>query len=233
MTIPDLSAMNAAGLALRLTDLHRLTQRHERVQVLLPGPTAASRSHLNDILEGAGFSLARHQGTSPSWLTRQWTLPDTVAPSMALLISGLNPSPAAADAGIGFARPGNRFWPAALAAGVATLDRDPDHALAHHGLAMTDIVKRTTRRADELAPQEYEHGIERLTRLVGLFQPRAICFVGLAGWRAVRDPRASPGWQPSLLGATPVYVMPSTSGLNASSQLPDFVRHLTAVAHGP
>ena len=31
---------------------------------------------------------------------------------------GLNPSLYAADAGVGFARPGNRFWPAALAAGI-------------------------------------------------------------------------------------------------------------------
>lgn len=230
MTIADLSAFTAPEMVRSLTALHRSTRPDQRLRALLPDPAITTRSRLDDMLEGAGFSLARHQGTKPSSLTRQWTLPDTVAPTMTLLVSGLNPSPAAADAGIGFARPGNRFWPAALAAGLATIDRDPDHALEHHGLAMTDIVKRTTRRADELTREEYRHGIERLIRLLDLFEPRAICFVGLAGWRSVRDARATPGWQPSLLGSTPVYVMPSTSGLNASSQLPDFVKHLAAAA---
>ncbi len=49
-----------------------------------------------------------------------------------------------ADAGVGFARPGNRYWPAALAAGLVTVDRDARHALVHHGIGMTDLVKRAT-----------------------------------------------------------------------------------------
>ena len=32
----------------------------------------------------------------------------------------LNPSEHAADAGVGYVTPGNRFWPAALAAGLVT-----------------------------------------------------------------------------------------------------------------
>ena len=57
--------------------------------------------------------------------TRARSLPDTVGPGMRLLVCGLNPSVYSADAGIGFARPGNRFWPAAIAAGIVTVDRDP------------------------------------------------------------------------------------------------------------
>ena len=44
---------------------------------------------------------------------------------MRLLVCGLNPSVFSADVGIGFARNGNRYWPAALAAGIVTVDRDP------------------------------------------------------------------------------------------------------------
>jgi hypothetical protein len=52
-----------------------------------------------------------------------------------------------------------------------------------------------------------------------------LCFVGLAGWRAAVDRNASPGWQPREIGGQPAYVMPSTSGLNASAQLPDLIGH--------
>lgn len=200
--------------------------------VQLPDPTAINRQRLDDVLEGAGFTITRRQIRRRTALVRQVTLPDTVGPDMAVLICGLNPSPSSAEAGVGFARPGNRFWPAAVGAGLVTADRDPDHALRQHGVGMTDMVKRATRRADEVRPHEYRHGLARLERMVSWHRPEVMCFVGLAGWRQARQRRAAVGWQPELLGPTRVYLMPSTSGLNASSQLPDFVDHLRAVITG-
>jgi TDG/mug DNA glycosylase family protein len=101
---------------------------------------------------------------------------------MRLLLCGLNPSPASVEAGVGFARPGNRFWPAAHAAGLATKDRDPRHALLIDGLGMTDLVKRPTRTAAELTTEEYRAGLHRVQRLVEWLQPGVVCFIGLAGW---------------------------------------------------
>ncbi len=157
--------------------------------------------------------------------TRELSLPDTVGPGMTLLVSGLNPSVYAAEAGVGFARPGNRYWPAALAAGIVSVDRDPDHALRRHGIGMTDVVKRATPRADALDAEEYRDGLARLERLAAWLRPGAICFVGLAGWRA-QHPKAAAGVQPETLGGRPVYVLPSTSGLNARVPLADLAEHL-------
>ncbi len=223
----DLSGASALDLPGLLADHHRITEPGDQLSLVLPDVSPLARVHLSDVLTGAGFSGAPDAAPSLSVLTRQWTLPDTVGPAMRMLVCGLNPSPAAADAGVGFARPGNRFWPAALAAGLVTVDRDPDHALAHHGIGMTDMVKRTTRRADELTDDEYDEGLGRLTRLVTVFRPSVVCFVGLAGWRTVIDRRAQTGWQDDGVVGAPTYLMPSTSGLNASSRLEDFVDHLT------
>ncbi len=163
-------------------------------------------------------------------LRRIRNLADTVGPGMRLLICGLNPSPAAADAGVAFARPGNRFWPAATAAGLIPerLDRRPVEALAEHGIGLTDLVKRVTRRADELTTAEYRDGIDRVEHLVRWLEPGAVCFVGLAGWRAAIDRTATAGPQPAPLGGRPVYLMPSTSGLNANSSLADLTADLRA-----
>ena len=97
---------------------------------------------LRDVLTGAGLEvvdMTADDGTRNEWLhvlvRRERTLPDVVGPGMRLLLCGLNPSLNAADAGVGFARPGNRFWPAALAAGIVSRDRDARHPLAHHGWA--------------------------------------------------------------------------------------------------
>ncbi|GJM37697.1 MAG: hypothetical protein DHS20C19_10640 [Acidimicrobiales bacterium] len=198
--------------------------------------------HLQDVFVGAGFEVAAHRriereetGHWPSLLsslTRRRSLPDTVGPGMRLLVCGLNPSLHAADMGVGFGRAGNRFWPAALAAGIVSVDRDPRHALREHGVGMTDLVKRSTPRADELDRQEYVDGLARLERLCAWLRPEAVCMVGLSGWRAAVDRKATAGWQDRLLGGSPVYVMPSTSGLNAHAQLPDLTEHLRAAAAG-
>jgi TDG/mug DNA glycosylase family protein len=174
---------------------------------------------LADVVTGAGLRARRAR-----------TLADTVGPGMRLLVCGLNPSEYSADAGLPFARPGNRFWPAALGAGLVERDRDPIGALKASGIGLTDLVKRATRTAAELDVDEYRDGVARVERLVRWLQPGAVCFVGLAGWRAVIDRKATAGLQPQPLGHRPVYVMPSTSGLNGRSSLADLTAHLLAAA---
>lgn len=194
---------------------------------------------LTDVVLGAGFDVdeleerSNQQGETGYTVRarRGRTLPDTVGPSMRLLVCGLNPSLHAADAGVGFVTPGNRFWPAALAAELVTRDRDPRHALLAHGVGMTDLVKRATPRADALTRDEYRAGVDRVGRLCAWLEPAAVCIVGLAGWRAAVDRRAQPGWQERSLGGRPVYVMPSTSGLNAATPLSALTDHLRAAAH--
>lgn len=192
-----------------------------------------SDEHLVDVFVGAGFDDVVLDGERPRFVSarRARSLPDTVGPDIRLLVCGLNPSLHAADAGIGFVTPGNRFWPAALEVGLATVDRDPMHAARHHGMGMTDLAKRATTRADELAPDEYREGLARVERLCERLRPGAVCMVGLAGWRTAVDRKATAGWQERTLGGRPVYVMPSTSGLNAHSTQADLTDHLrTAIS---
>ncbi len=208
----------------------------------LPGRTFSywPRVLLRQTLEGAGFDV----GDFITWdsevgigqiiapITRRWTLPDYVGSDMELLICGLNPSPSSADFGVGFHKAGNRFWPAAIKAGLVTLDRDPAHGLAAHGMGMTDMVKRATRRADELDKSEYQAGFERLGKLAEWLEPKTICMVGLAGWRAAVNRKAQRGWQPETVGGRPVYLMPSTSGLNAHDTVDTLAEHLSVAAAG-
>ncbi len=190
---------------------------------------------LADVIAGGGFGvdhlrLGGRAGRLVATATRIRSLPDTVGPAMRLLVCGLNPSEYAADRGVGYARPGNRFWPAAVAAGILTRPHEPLHALEAHGVGMTDLVKRATSRADMLSAHEYRDGATRVEGLVRWLEPRAVCFVGLAGWRAAVDRHARPGLQPAPFGGRPAYVMPSTSGLNAHSSPAELAQHLTEAA---
>jgi TDG/mug DNA glycosylase family protein len=189
---------------------------------------------LRDVLVGAGLVVEDLVVDSDQeWMSvrarRARTLPDFVGPAMRVLVCGLNPSVYAADVGVGFARPGNRFWPAAIRSGLVSRDRDPRHALREHGVGMTDLVKRATPNANALTRDEYREGAARVERLVAWLQPRVVCFVGLTGWRAAVDPKAVAGLQPAAFGGRPAYVMPNTSGVNAHVQLADVVAHLREV----
>lgn len=193
---------------------------------------------LADVLVGAGFDVSSVEVDGDevvAWARRARTLADTVGPGMRLLVCGLNPSVSAADAGAGFARRSNRFWPAMVGAELVCAERawDPLHLLAGHGVGMTDLVKRATVAASELSVDEYREGVERVARLVSWLRPGAVVFVGLDGWRRVIDRGAAAGWQPDGFAGVPAYVMPSTSGLNAGSQLAGLVAHLRAAAGGP
>lgn len=190
---------------------------------------------LRDVLEGAGFDVTRletdpegRSGHVEVWARRARTLADTVGPGMRLLLVGLNPSLVAADAGVGFHRNGNRAWLALAAAGLATADRDPRHLLVADGIGMTDLVKRASPRANELTADEFRHGLERLDRLCSWLRPGAVCVLGLTGWRAAVDRRATIGEQTRRLGGRPVYVMANPSGVNTHVSLDELTSHLAA-----
>jgi TDG/mug DNA glycosylase family protein len=190
-----------------------------------------------DVVHGAGFAaLGAPEPAGKGFclaVRRERTLADTVGPGMALLCVGLNPSLYAADAGVGFARPGNRFWPAMLAAGLVHTPRDPLAALTDHGIGMTDLVKRATVAASELHLGEYRAGLGRVERLAAWLRPGVVCLIGLDGWRKTVDRRAVAGWQGRAVGGRPAYLMPNPSGLNAHAQVPDLAAYLQAAAAGP
>ncbi len=247
--------LRSGDLPLALADLHRCLRVGAPVELTLFGGVEEGRGtfadddfpgrwfstwdpeRLRDVVEGAGFEVDELASDTAGDVTqhtvratRARTLPDVVAPGLRLLVCGLNPSLHAADAGVGYVTPGNRFWSAALAAGLVSRDRDPWHALRAHGIGMTDLVKRATARAADLRREEYAAGVERLDRLCAWLEPGAVAVVGLAGWRAAVDRRAVAGPQERELGGRPVYVLPSTSGLNAATPPAELARHLAGAA---
>ena len=225
-------------LPLALAELHRELPVGARLALQM-GEGGWSRERLCDVVTGAGFDpgRARKAGTGLRLTAlRIRSLPDTVNTGMRVLVCGLNPSLVAADAGYGYAGRSNRFWPAALAAGLVTVARDPLHALRADHVGMTDLVKRATPSAAVLTPEEYRLGLGRVRRLVEWLPPGRVLFVGLSGWRAVVNRWALPGWQPfdSEHGLpVPAYLMPSTSGLNARTALAELVGHIEAALAAP
>ena len=145
--------------------------------------------------------------------------PDLIVPGLAVLFCGINPGLYSAAVGHHFARPGNRFWPALFAAGFTPhlFTGFEDRDLLELGCGLTNIVARSSARADEVTREELHAGAKKLRRKLLRYRPRFLAVVGLGAFRtAFERPRAVVGLQPARIGDTAVWLLPNTSGLNAN-----------------
>ena len=159
------------------------------------------------------------------------TLPDLLREGLDVVFVGINPSIFSAFHGHYFARRANRFWPcfsrstlsskARRELGVAQLGSEHDRALLAHGFGFTDLVKRPTARADQLASSELASGVASLAAKLDRYQPRIACFHGITGFRHVHrnlEPmEAEPtlGSQQWCIGRARLFVVPNPSPANA------------------
>jgi double-stranded uracil-DNA glycosylase len=76
-----------------------------------------------------------------------------------------------------------------------------------------------------LANEEYVRGARVLKEKVLRYQPGFVAFIGLGAYRAAfARPNAVVGRQQDRLGNTSIWVLPSTSGLNANYRPEDLAR---------
>jgi TDG/mug DNA glycosylase family protein len=144
-----------------------------------------------------------------------------------VLFVGINPGLYSGAVGHHFARPGNRFWPTLENSGFTKTRLSPfdELELSRYQLGITNVVARTTARADELTADELRHGATVLAAKVRRFEPAFVAVLGVTAFRTAFDqPRAVLGLQPAGLSGSRLWVLPNPSGLNAHHQLPDLAR---------
>jgi double-stranded uracil-DNA glycosylase len=155
---------------------------------------------------------------------RDAVVPDLIGPATRLLFVGINPGLRTAAIQTHFGKPGNRFWPALLLAGIIEEPVDLTDpmtdavraALVARGIGISNVVPRATARADELTAAELREGAERLRALVARVRPRVVAVLGITAYRsAFGQPAAVPGRQPQGIGPAALWVVPNPSGLNA------------------
>jgi TDG/mug DNA glycosylase family protein len=155
------------------------------------------------------------------------TIPDILAPGLAVLFVGINPGLYSAAVGHHFGRPGNRFWPALHLAGFTPRDYSPfeELLLLNHRLGITNIAARASARADELTKDELVAGGAILRKKVLKWKPGVVAVLGVTAYRAAfAIPKATMGRQAGPLGESAVWVLPNPSGLNAHFTLDGLAR---------
>jgi TDG/mug DNA glycosylase family protein len=118
------------------------------------------------------------------------TVPDVIGPGLKVLFCGINPGLWTAAVGHHFARPGNRFWPALHAGGFTPrlLAPHEEKELLQWGYGITNLVARTTARADQLREEEFAAGGKRLAAKVRRYHPKVLALL----WASRRNIWARP-----------------------------------------
>ena len=152
------------------------------------------------------------------------TVADLVGPGLRLLFVGINPGLWTAATQTHFAHPGNRFYPALLAAGIVDrpIDRgtgmtDADRRyLSDRGIGITNVVARATAKASEIRADELRAGGERLRAFVVEHRPAVVAIAGITAYRSAFGlPKAVMGEQSDDFEGARLWVVPNPSGLNA------------------
>ena len=145
-------------------------------------------------------------------------MPDVLGPGVRLVFCGINPGHASAAAGAAFANPRNDFWRLLHAAGFTPrlLEPHEQQDLLDLGIGLTNAAHRTTRGSSDLRASDFEGARERLEEIARDFEPHVIAFVGKAAYQGPFRRRPEHGLQERTLGATRLFVLPSTSPANAA-----------------
>lgn len=150
------------------------------------------------------------------------TLPDYLKPDLDIVFVGINPSQYSVHVGHYYAKPGNRFWKAANQSGLFDKSLGPkdDHRVLEFGIGLTDVVKRPTRKANDLRAADYQQWVPVFKANIERFKPRIVCFQGIVGYRNYlrhgegMSARLKAGPQDCRLGFSEVFLIPSSSAAN-------------------
>ena len=163
---------------------------------------------------------------------RRLRLRDVIGPDLRVLFCGINPGLYSAAVGHHFGRPGNRFWKALHASGFTgrLFSPDEDADLPALGLGITNLVPRTTARAEELTAAELRRGARDLAAKTARWRPRVVAVLGVGAYRlAFARPEAVVGRQQERIADALAWVLPNPSGLNAHYGLAALTHHFRAL----
>jgi TDG/mug DNA glycosylase family protein len=146
-------------------------------------------------------------------------VPDILAPGLRCVFCGINPGRRSSAAGSHFANPRNDFWRLLADAGLTPRLLDPSEQwdLLGLGYGLTNAAYRTTKGSSDLRRGDFAGSAKRLERLAAELEPGTVAFVGKSSYQgAFGVSRSDLGMQERALGATTLFVLPSTSPANAA-----------------
>lgn len=160
-------------------------------------------------------------------------LPDYLRAGLDLVFVGINPGTKSAATGHHYAGPGNHFWPLLFESGLVSepLTFEQDARILEWNIGLTNMVSRPSPSITDLSLSEMRAGAVTLREKLDKYRPRFVCFNGKRIYEVFAGGACEFGLQRARLGATQVFVMPSTSARTAAYQRADKLKFFGALAN--
>jgi len=148
--------------------------------------------------------------------------PEILASGLKVVFCGINPAATALIAGFNFSNPSNRFWNVLYLSGFTDVRLQPEEErrLLDYKCGITVVVKRATRRAEEVSREEFRLSRPDFERRIRRYAPLALAFLGKRAFLGMTNTaEVTWGRQPTRIAAAETWVLPNPSGLNRSLTL--------------
>lgn len=162
----------------------------------------------------------------------QHVLPDLLQKNLKVVFCGTAPGHKSAEAGAYYADPTNAFWKILFNIGLTSRLLSPNEfrLLPEFGIGLTDLAKFVSGNDVNLKKKHFH--VDAFEAKIMECQPRVLAFNGKRGTSEyLRTKQVKFGPQSNVLGATKIFVLPSTSGSANGSrderywrELAEFVR---------
>jgi double-stranded uracil-DNA glycosylase len=153
--------------------------------------------------------------------------PDILGKGLDVVFCGINPATTAAAAGHNFSNANNRFWLVLHLAGFTDMRLRPqdERRLLDYRCGITAVVRRPTKSADEVSPQEFSQAGRGFELKMRRYAPRSIAFLGKRAISALIGTSDVPwGHLPTGYAGTMAWILPNPSGRNRSFSLEALVK---------
>jgi TDG/mug DNA glycosylase family protein len=141
-------------------------------------------------------------------------LPDLLAPGLRLVFCGTAPGTVSAALRQYYAHPQNKFWRVLYDVRLTPLLLKPSQYadLLGLGIGLTDISKKSFGMDNQLPRGSLgAEAVAALRKRMEKFRPSVLAFTSLTGGRKFLGARAAFGLQPTMIGPTAIWVLPSPS----------------------
>ncbi|KNC96036.1 mismatch-specific thymine-DNA glycosylate (mug) [Spizellomyces punctatus DAOM BR117] len=144
-------------------------------------------------------------------------VPDYLEKDLDVVFCGFNPGIQSSTRGHHYAGSNNHFWTclseSGLVGSTVVTYKDDARCPADFSIGFTNIVSRPTRGSSDLSMKEMSAGADPLYAKITTFRPKVCCFVGKGVYEAFSGKKKFElGLQAEKVGATALFVVPSTSG---------------------
>ncbi len=139
-------------------------------------------------------------------------LSDLLAHNLNLVICGSAVGNTSARLKQYYAKPGNKFWKTLFEVGLTPVLLTPPEyeKLLQYRIGLTDLVKHKSGMDAGLSSDDFDR--TALRPKIEQYQPRYLCFNGKRAAQEFLSRKVGYGLQPETIGATRLFVAPSTSG---------------------